>query len=146
VVELPVTEAVKVPVAPVDRVVVKGEIPTLTTAVVTVMVALADWAGLAELVAVTVYVPGVAGAVYVIEVPVPVMVPPVVLQVTAVFDAPVTLAVKLSVAPVAKLAVVGVSPTVTTGCDTVIVVLAFFVASAELVAVNVYVPAAVGAV
>jgi hypothetical protein len=54
--------------------------------------------------------------------------------------------VKLSVAPVARLAVVGEMFTAIVGSETVMVVLALFVASAALVAVSVYVPADAGAV
>jgi hypothetical protein len=61
--ELPVTDAVNVVVALVDIVVVSGEIPTVTTAAVTVIVAVADFVASAALVAVSVYVPAEDGAV-----------------------------------------------------------------------------------
>ena len=57
------TVAVKLVVALVAMVVDAGEIPTFTTAAVTVIVALADITELATLVAVKVYVPALDGAV-----------------------------------------------------------------------------------
>ena len=79
--------------------------------------------------------------------PVPDTVPPVAVHVTAVLELPVTVAVKLCVPPVDKLAVVGEIVTDTgAGAVTVIVALALFVASATLFAVIVYVPAVAGAV
>ncbi len=73
-------------------------IETLTTGgAVTVTVADADFVASAELVAVTVYVPAVAGAVYRPEVD---MEPPVADQVTAVLVVPVTVAENCWVAPV----------------------------------------------
>ncbi len=75
-----------------------------------------------------------------------VIVPPVVVQVTAVLVVPVTVAVNCWVAPVESGAVPGASDTATTAALTVTVADADFVESAALVAVTVKVPAVVGAV
>ena len=85
------------------------------------------------------------GAVYRPEV---VIVPPVADQVTPVFDVPVTLAVNCCVAAVCSDAVVGLIVTETGGGGAVTVTVAEedLVVSATLVAVTVYVPAALGAV
>lgn len=70
--------------------------------------------------------------------PVPDTVPPVAVHVTAVFELPLTVAVKLCVPPVVKLAVVGETLTDTVpGAVTVMVALADLVVSATLVAVSV---------
>jgi len=70
--------------------------------------------------------------------PVPDTVPPLAVHVTAVLELPVTVAVKLCVPPVVRLAVVGemLRDTVA-GAVTVIVALADLVVSATLVAVSV---------
>lgn len=70
----------------------------------TVTVAEADLVVSAALVAVTVYVPAVLGAVYS---PALVIVPPVVDHVTAVFDVPLTVAVNCCVPPTVSDAVLG---------------------------------------
>ena len=62
-------------------------------------------------------------------------VPPVAVQVTAVFDVPVTVAVNCCVADVCKDAEVGLTEMLTTGAVTVTVADAFLVVSAALVAV-----------
>lgn len=85
---VPVTVAVNCCVRPVRSATDVGL--TVTPTAVTVTVADADFVGSAALVALTVYVPAVAGAVYKPEL---VTVPPVALQVTAVFVVPTTLAV-----------------------------------------------------
>jgi len=75
-------------------------------------------------------------------------VPPVAVQVTAVFELPVTVAVNCCVPLVCTLAEPGVIVIDTTGGVTVAVIVAeaFFVVSAALVAVTVNVPAVAGAV
>ena len=102
----------------------------------TVTVADADFVVSATLVAVTVYVPAVAGAVYI---PVLEIVPPVADQVTDVFVLPVTVAVNCWVAPVCTDAEVGLMLTTTGGggAVTVTVAEADFVGSATLVALTV---------
>jgi hypothetical protein len=94
-----VTVAVNCCVVPVCIDAVVGVIETATGrgAVVTVTVADADFVVSAILVAFTVYVPALLGAVYNPEL---VTVPPVALQVTAVFVLPVTAAVNCWVLPV----------------------------------------------
>ena len=86
---VPVTVAVNCWVPPVSSDADIGEIVTATGAV-TVTVAEADLVVLATLVALTVYLPAFAGAVYK---PLLEMVPPVVDHLTAVFVVPVTVAV-----------------------------------------------------
>jgi hypothetical protein len=99
----------------------------------------------AALVAVTVYVPAVPGAVYKPEFD---TVPPVAVQVTAVFELPVTVALNCFVAPVWIDAEVGLMETTTGGAAVVTVTVADAdtLVSATLVAVTVYEPAVVGAV
>ena len=90
------------------------------------------------------------------ELPVPVIVPAVVfpfatpstVQVTPVFVLPDTEAVKEAVAPVVRVVDVGLRDTATGGGGVWIVMVAdaLFVASAWLVAVRVWLPAAAGAV
>ncbi len=74
--------------------------------------------------------------------------PPVAVQVTAVFELPVTVAVNCCVPLVCRLAELGLIVIDTTGgvAVTVTVAEAFFVVSAALVAVTVNVPAVAGAV
>ena len=73
--------------------------------------------------------------------------PPVAVHVTAVLELPVTVAVKVFVVPAFSEAVVGLMLTDTAAAEvTVTVAEAFFVLSAVLVAVTVYVPAPLGAV
>jgi hypothetical protein len=124
-----------------------GEIETVTLdgAALTVMVAEADLLVSATLVAVSVHVPAVPGAVYR---PLLLMLPPEALQVTAVLVVPVTLAVNCLVAPVCREADRGEIETTTGGGALVTVTVAEsdFVESSTLVAVTVYVPAVAGAV
>ncbi len=90
----------------------------------------------AALVAVTVYVPAVLGAVYN---PLLLMLPPLALHVTAVFVVPLTLAVNCCVPPVVTDAETGemLTLTVAAGALTVTVALADLLLSATLVAVTV---------
>ena len=89
----------------------------------------------AALVALTVYVPAVLGAVYKPELE---MVPPVALQVTAVFVVPLTVAVNCCIVPVCTEVELGLTATMTgAGALTVTVAEADFVESAALVAVTV---------
>jgi len=99
----------------------------------------------AALVAVTVYVAALLGAVYK---PALETVPPVAVHVTAVFELPVTVAVNCFVAPVWIDADVGLIETTTGGAVVVTETVAEedTVVSATLVAVTVYEPAVVGAV
>jgi len=113
------------------------------TGTLTITLAEADFVESAALVAVTVKVPAVLGAVY--KPPVE-MVPPVADQFTTVLLLPVTAAVNCWVAPVESDAEPGESDTATTGVLTVTVADADFVESAALVAVTLKVPAALGAV
>ena len=78
---------------------------------------------------------------------------PSTVQVTALSLLPVTVAVRLAVAPALMLTVPGLSATdtatggwTTTGAWTVMVVVALWVASAALVATMAWLPAAAGAV
>ncbi len=103
------------------------------TGTVTVTVAEADLELSATLVALTVYVPGVPGAVYK---PVLLTAPPVADHVTDVLAEPVTVAVNCWVLPVRMEPEVGVIVT-TTGAVTVTLADADFVGSATLVAVTV---------
>ena len=130
----PATEAVNCCVPPVTRVAEVGVIETDTdVAALTVTVAEADLLVSAALVAFTVYVPAVLGAVYRPELD---TVPPVADQVTEVFVEPVTEAVNCCVAPAISEVDVGLMETAT-GAATVIVAFADFVVSATLVAVTV---------
>ena len=129
---VPLTVAVNCCVPPVVSEAVVGLIAT-ATGTVTVTVAEADFVVSATLVAVTVYVPAVAGAVYR---PAVVIVPPVALHVTLVLVVPVTVAVNCCVPPVASDAEVGLIVTAT-GTVTVTVAEADLVVSATLVAVTV---------
>ena len=96
--EVPVTEAVNCCVPPACNDAEVGEIVTATTdCAVAVTCAEADFVESAVLVAVTVYVPAVFGAVYNPEAE---TVPALALHVTAVFEIPVTVAVNCCVAPV----------------------------------------------
>jgi len=115
-------------------VVLFGVMLTLTGAL-TVQVALALLVVSATLVAFTVQVPAVLGAVYS---PVEETDPPVADQVTAVLVVPLTVAVNCCVPPVLIVALVGATlmPTMT-GALTVTLALAFLVVSAALVAVTV---------
>ena len=90
-----------------------------TGAAATVTVADAFFVASATLVAVTVYVPEFAGAVYVTEFPDTAIVPPVTAQVTAVLLALVTVAVKLPLALAAREAVLGVTEIPTAGVTAV---------------------------
>ena len=64
--------------------------------------------------------------------------PPVAVHATAVFEVPVTVAVKVLVVPLFREALVGLMLTATTGAEeTVTVADAFFVVSTALVAVTV---------
>src|SRR5438045_296193 len=103
---------------------------------VTLTLAEADFVLSAALVAATVYVPAVAGAVYR---PLLEIVPPVADQVIAVLVVPVTVAVNCWVAPVCTDADVGLMLTATGGGGTVAVTVAEadFVVSATLVALTV---------
>ena len=139
---LPVTLAVNCCVAPVISEAVVGEMETETA--VTVTVAEADLVVSATLVAVTVTLPAVAGAV---KSPPVVMLPALAVQVTAGLLLPVTVAVNCCVAPVISEAVAGAMETeTTTGAVTVTVAAADLVGSATLVALTVKVPAVPGAV
>src|SRR5215217_6198557 len=103
----------------------------------------------ATLVTVTVYVPGLVGAVYTpVLLTVPLAEPPSTAQVTAITEVPVTSAVRLTTAPGPTVAVFGVTLTATVGTtmgSTVRVAESDFVGSATLVAVTVNVPARRGA-
>jgi len=142
---VPVTVAVNCCDAPVCRVPEVGLIEITTGGAVTVTLAEAVFVVSATLVACTVYVPALVGAVYSPELE---TVPPVADHVTAVFVVPVTAAVNCCVALVCMDAVVGVIATDTGGgtAVTVTVAEAFLVVSAALVAFTVYVPAVLGAV
>ncbi len=100
----------------------------------TLTLAEADLVVSAALIAVTVYVPAVVGAVYS---PVLETVPPFADQVTAVLVVPVTVARNCCVPPVANEADVGDNETATTGVLTVTVAEADLVESALLVALTV---------
>jgi hypothetical protein len=111
---------------------------------VTVTVAFAIRVGSAALAAVTVYVPFVPGAVQDTVVPVPLMVPPVAVHVTAELVLLVTAATNCCVPPAPTVVVAGV--TVMPTAFTWTVALALFVGSPALVAVTVNGPPPVGAV
>jgi len=116
----------------------------------TLTVALADLVLSAWLVAVTVCVPGVAGAVYrpLLEiVPVEELPPlrPSTDQVTPLLLLLVTVAVNCCVPPIARLADVGLMPT-DTGPATVTLALAVLVVLALLTAFTVWLPVTAGAV
>jgi hypothetical protein len=131
---VPVTVAVNCCVPPVSNEAEVGLIVTATA--VTVTVAEADLVVSAALVAVTVYVPAVLGAVYR---PLVLTVPPVADQVTAVFALPVTVAVNCCVPPVWTEADVGLTLTAPGGGAEVTVTVADedLVVSATLVALTV---------
>ena len=140
---VPVTVAVNCCVPPVKS---EADVGLMLTAMtgggtVTVTVAAVDFVLSATLVARTVNVPAVAGAVYR---PVVETAPPVADHVTAVFEVPVTVAVNCCVPPVKSEADVGLMLTDTSA--TVTVAEADFDGSATLVAVTVKAPAAPGAV
>ena len=110
----------------------------------------------ATLVAFTVCVPAETGATYVTVLPVPVTVPtvplppatPSTVQVTAVFDEPLTVAVTEAVPPAFRLIAlegVNATPTPAAAC-TVTDALALLLASTTLVAVTTSLPALAGAV
>jgi len=148
VVPLTTTVALNCCVPPISRDAVRGDTDTETTGggeEFTVTVAEADLVVSATLVALTVYVPVVLGAVYSPEEE---MVPPVADQVTDVLLLPVTDAANCCVAPVCIEAEVGVTLTLTAGggCGTVTLADADFVVSATLVAVTTYDPGVLGAV
>ena len=92
VVDVPVTVALNCCVVFATSETVVGEMVTVTAGAVTVTVADADTAVFALLVAVTVYVPAVLGAVYE---PLELMLPPVADHVTVVVVVPVTVAVNV---------------------------------------------------
>ena len=132
----PVTVAVNCCVAPVVTVALFGVTLTLTAVgAFTVTLALAFLVVSAALVAVTVYVPAVLGAV---NRPLEETDPLLADQVTAVLVEPVTVALNCCVAPVLIVALVGATlmPTVT-GAFTVTLALAVWVVSAALVALTV---------
>ena len=113
---------------------------------VTITVPEANLLGSTTLVAVMVSVPAEFGAVYS---PLELIVPTLAVQVTAVFELPVTVAVNCCCAPVWRFIDCGLIVTDTVGggaAVTVTVAEAFFVLSAALVAVTVNVPAVAGAV
>jgi len=147
VVPLTTTLAVNCCVAPTCSVAVSGVIDTETTGggvLVTVIVAVAFFVISATLVAVTVYVPAVLGAV---NNPVAPMVPPDAAQLTPVLLVPVTLVANCTVAPVCTLARVGdIEIETLVGATTVTVAEADLLASAALVALTVKVPGELGAV
>lgn len=132
---VPVTLTENCCVPPVDTETVVGVIETATTGVdVTVTVAEADLVASAALVAVTVYVPVVLGAVYRPELEI---VPALAVQVTAVFVDPLTVAVNCCVAPAWMETVTGlIDTTIGAGALTVTVADADLVLSAALVAVT----------
>jgi len=141
---LPVTLAVNCCVPLVSMEAETGEIVTPTTGALTVTVAEADLVVSATLVAVTVNVPALPGAVYS---PADETEPLVALQVTEVLLEPVTLAVNCCVPPVESDAEPGLIVTATVcGALTVTVADADWVVSAALVAVTMNVPALLGAV
>jgi hypothetical protein len=128
----PVTVAVNCCAAPVINDAEVGLIE-IATGTATVTVADADFELSATLVAVTVYVPALPGAVYRPEIEI---VPAVADQVTAVLLLPVTVAVNCCVALVMSAADVGLIDTAT-GAVTVTVADADLVVSATLFAVTV---------
>lgn len=143
---LPCTAAVNCCVASVRMLAVVGEIETpVTVGALTVTEAEADFDLSARLVAVTVTLPAVAGAV---STPAALIVPAEVDHVMPLLETvPVTLAVNCCEPPVAMLAVVGEMVTeFTTGVAMVTVAFAVFVGSARLVTVIVAVPGVAPAV
>jgi hypothetical protein len=143
---LPVTVAVNCRVALTATDAVVGLTVTATTgaAAVTATAALADLVGSATLVAVTANDPAAAPAVYRPEA---LTVPPVAVQMTAVFVEPVTEAANCACPPATTVVGAVDIATATTGAAvTVIVAVADLVASATLVAFTVKVPAPLGAV
>ena len=129
---MPLTAAVNCCVPPVSNEAELGEIETATVAV-TATVAEADLVESATLVAVTVKVPLVVGAVYR---PLVDTLPPVVDQVTPVVVDPLTVAVNCWLAPANNDAEVGVMDTATEAL-TVTTAEADLLVSATLVAVTV---------
>lgn len=99
---LPVTDALNETVAPASAAAESGV--TDTAAELTVTVADADLLASAELVAVTVTVPPVAGAVRTALLPFPAIVPAEALHVTDVFELPVTVALNETVPPASAVA------------------------------------------
>jgi hypothetical protein len=145
-VTVPCTVAENCCVPSARRLTFAGEMVTeVTVGALTVTVAAADFVGSATLVAVTVTVPPLAGAV---SKPPAVIVPPEVDHVMALLETvPVTLAVNCCVAPVGTLAVLGeMVIELTVGVVTVTVAVAVLVGSARLVTVMVAVPAVAPAV
>ena len=131
----PVTVAVNCWMPPVESEAEVGEMLTETTGgAVTATDAEADFVWSAVLVAVTVYVPAVLGAVYR---PVEETVPPLADQVTAVLLEPVMVAVNCRVPPVESEAEVGEMLTETIGAVTVIDAEADFGLTLTVVAVTV---------
>jgi hypothetical protein len=139
---VPLTVALKIAEPPVCTAAVAGETATeVTTGAATVTVEEADLVVSALLVAVTVTVPAVVGAV---KTPAEVMLPAVAFQATDLsVTVPATEAVNWTVAPVSADTGEGetVTPFTTGGALTVIVAVEDFVLSALLVAVIVAVPA-----
>jgi len=144
---LPVTVAVNCWVPPVSTEAEVGLMLTATTGggALTVTVAEADFVLSATLVARTLKVPAVAGAVYR---PAGEIVPPVADHVTAVLVVPVIVAVNCWVPPVCNDAEVGLRLMVTTGGGAVTITVAAddLLGSATLVAMTVKVPVVLGAV
>ncbi len=108
VLDMPVTVAVNCRVCPACTVALVGETETLTGCMLTA--AVADRAGSAAEVAVTVKLPGVLPAVYA---PAVEIVPPVADQVTAVFAEPATVAVKAWCPPCGSVELAGDTVTIT---------------------------------
>src|SRR5215471_860227 len=115
VLDVPVTVAVNCCVAPGCSVALAGDTATeIVAGAWIVTLAEADLVLSAAEVAVTVKLPAVAPAV---KRPAVETVPPVAVQLTAVLDEPVTVAVNCLVAPGTSVALVGESDTDTTGAD-----------------------------
>ena len=144
--EEPVTLALNCCEAPSKREAVFGATNTLTlcAGAVIVTLACANFVASATLVAVTVKFPAIVPATYS---PLVEIVPPVAVQLTPVFVAPVTLAVNCCEAPSKSESVFGATATLTLCAGALIVTLACanFVASATLVAVTINFPATVPA-
>lgn len=140
----PVTVAVNCCVSPVTK---EADVGLIVTALfgllLTCTVAVADFVGSATLVALTVTLPVVDGAV---NKPEEETVPALADHVTAVLVVPVTVARNCCVASVIKPTVLGEIDTLIGAATTVTVATAVFVVSAALVAVTVYVPGEAGAV
>lgn len=143
---VPVTVAANCWVALVCRAADFGliETPTGGALVVTVIVALALFVPSATLVALTVYVPAVVGAVYSPELEID---PWDADQVTTVFVVPVTVALNCCVAPVCNATELGTTETARVGGEAITVTVAVpdWVGSAVLVAMTTYVPVVAGA-